>query len=114
MAALWHDKLEATVDCVDSSEEAGQSLKRGDYDVVQVNRVLAADGSSGLDVIKELLSSGTTVPAMLVSDLPEAQDAAVALGAIRGFGKAELGEPGTLESVASVAGRKKKKDKNAR
>ena len=31
------------------------------------------------------------------------QDAAVALGAVRGFGKAELGNPATLKLVASVA-----------
>jgi len=36
---------------------------------------------------------------MLVSDLSEAQDAAVRLGAVRGFGKAHLGERSTLELV---------------
>ena len=40
---------------------------------------------------------------MLVSDRPDAQDAAVALGAVRGFGKADLGVPETLEWVVRVA-----------
>lgn len=106
MAALWRKKLGATVDCVDNGEDAAARLKNGGYDVVLVNRVLDADGSSGLDVIEDLLGAKTSVPVMLVSDLTDAQDAAVALGAVRGFGKADLGDPATLELVASVAGGK--------
>jgi CheY-like chemotaxis protein len=103
MAALWRDQLGATVDRVANGKDAVERLKNGDYDVVLVNRVLAADGSSGLDVIEDLLSANKSVPVMLVSDLTDAQDAAVALGALRGFGKADLGEPATLELVASVS-----------
>jgi two-component system chemotaxis response regulator CheY len=106
MAALWRNKLGATVDCVDTGEDAAERLKNGGYDVVLVNRVLDHDGSSGLDVIEDLLREKTSVPIMLVSDLPDAQNAAVALGAVRGFGKADLGDPATLELVASVAGGK--------
>jgi hypothetical protein len=89
-------------------QNAGKSdaLKNGAYDVVLVNRVLDADGSSGLDVIEDLLSAKTSVPVMLVSDLPDAQGAAITLGAGRGFGKADLGGPATLELVASAAGGK--------
>jgi len=61
--------------------------------------MLAENGSSGLAAIKELLDAGVTAPVTLVSDLPAAQDAAVALGAVRGFGKAELGSHATLELV---------------
>ncbi|HEV2971342.1 MAG TPA: response regulator [Pirellulales bacterium] len=103
MAALWRDQLGATVDRVANGKDAVERLKNGDYDVVLVNRVLAADGSSGLDVIEDLLSAKISIPVMLVSDLTDAQDAAVALGAVRGFGKADLGEPATLELVASVS-----------
>jgi DNA-binding response OmpR family regulator len=108
MAALWRDELDATVDSVDSGNEAAQSLKKNTYDIILVNRILAADGSSGLDVIKLLRNTDTSVPVMLVSDLSDAQDTAVALGAVRGFGKAQLGKPTTLELVANVASRKRK------
>jgi CheY-like chemotaxis protein len=103
MAALWQDELGATVDRVDSGGEAAARIARGKYDVVLVNRLLAADGSSGLDVIQELIEAGTSVPVMLVSDLPDAQEAAMARGAVRGFGKADLGAPATLELVKRVA-----------
>jgi DNA-binding response OmpR family regulator len=106
MAALWRDKLDATVDRVANGKDAAQRLKKGGYDIVLVNRVLAADGSSGLHVIADLLSAKISVPVMLVSDLTDAQDAAVALGAIRGFGKADLGKPATLRLVARIAGSK--------
>ena len=103
MAALWRDQLDATVDRVATGKDAAAHLKKGSYDIVLVNRVLDADGSSGLDVIEDLFRANTSIPIMLVSDRPEAQDAAVALGAVRGFGKADLGAPETLEWVARVA-----------
>jgi len=103
MARLWSEALEAEVQNAETGEEAAELLADQDYDLVLVNRVLAADRSSGLDVIERLRAQNARVPIMLVSDLPEAQDAAVALGAVRGFGKAHLGERSTLELVSSVA-----------
>ena len=103
MARLWREALEAEVERADTGEEAAELLASHDFDLVLVNRVLAADRSSGLEVIERLRGQNLRVPIMLVSDLPEAQDAAVALGAVRGFGKAHLGERSTLELVSSVA-----------
>jgi len=103
MARLWREALEAEVERADTGDEAAELLASHDYDLVLVNRVLAADRSSGLDVIERLRAENVHVPIMLVSDLPEAQDAAVALGAVRGFGKARLGERSTLDLVSSVA-----------
>lgn len=103
MARRWREALEAEVERADTGEEAAELLADQDFDLVLVNRVLAADRSSGLEVIERLRAQNVHVPIMLVSDLPEAQDAAVALGAVRGFGKAHLGERSTLELVSSVA-----------
>lgn len=103
MARLWHEALGAEVDCANTGNIAVEMLQRTDYDVVLVNRVLASDESSGLEVIKRLLTLRREIPVMLVSDLAEAQDAAVALGAVRGFGKAHLGERSTLDLVSRIA-----------
>ena len=60
MAKLWRDQLDATVDRVATGKDAAAYLKQGGYDVVLVNRVLDADGSSGLDVIEDLLRATTS------------------------------------------------------
>ena len=105
MERLWREKLGAKVDRCPSGEHALSLVKQNSYNIILVNRILADDGSSGLDVIRDLLAAGTATPIMLVSDRSDAQDAAVALGAVRGFGKAELGAPETLALVKSIAQR---------
>jgi DNA-binding NtrC family response regulator len=60
------------------------------YDLVLVNRVFDA-GGEGLKFIEALKKSGNGVPVMLVSDYADAQAAAVAQGAVMGFGKSGLG-----------------------
>lgn len=106
MERLWREELGAKVTRVDDAGAASQKLRQGHYDVVLVNRVLNRDGSSGLEVIKTLKSEGVKTPIMLVSDLEEAQEEAVALGAVPGFGKASLDDPQTLELVKTTAGAK--------
>ena len=103
MSRLFREILDATVDNAATREVAARRLRDGKYDVVLVNRVLAADGASGVELIGALIKSGCTTPLMLVSDLADAQDLAVAQGAIRGFGKAVLDSPKTFELIRKVA-----------
>lgn len=103
MEALWREKLGAEVDSVDYGDDAIAQWKSRKYDIALVNRVLAADGSSGLQVVESLVNLGKGAPVMLVSDRSDAQDAAVRLGAHRGFGKSELGDPSTLDLIRDVA-----------
>lgn len=71
--------------------------------VLLVNRVL--DGrfadSSGQRVVEHALK-GPSVP-MLISNYEEAQQAACEAGALRGFGKAELGKPASAQRLLAVA-----------
>jgi len=103
MSRLFREVLDATVDNAATGEVAARRLKDRTYDVVLVNRILAADGASGIELIGALVKSGCTTPLMLVSDLADAQDQAVARGAIRGFGKSRLDNPETLELIRKVA-----------
>jgi DNA-binding response OmpR family regulator len=103
MSALFHEMLHATVYTAATGEEAARVLSEGRYDLVLVNRVLAADGTSGVDLIRDLARSGCTTPLMLVSDYSDAQDLAVSYGAIRGFGKADLERPETFELIRAAA-----------
>lgn len=106
MAEMLKTKLSAEVDQADTADRAKRQLASSKYDLVLVNRVLARDGSSGVDLIADLTGHGNTTPFMLVSDQDEAQEAAVAAGARRGFGKAGIEDAATFELIRSAAGGK--------
>lgn len=64
-------------------------------DLLLFNRELGFgfDGDEGVDVMAELRESHPDLKMMLISDYPEAQAAAEEIGAVPGFGKADLGTP---------------------
>jgi CheY-like chemotaxis protein len=88
---------------VDDGAQALSQLRAGHFDLVLVNRKLDIDYSDGIEVIRQLKADPATaaVPVMLVTNYPEHQEAAIAAGAVRGFGKLEYGMPGTREKLAS-------------
>ncbi len=79
----------------ESIKLAGES----DYDLILINRLLDADHSPGMDILKKLKSDDSTssVPVMIVSNFDDAQAAAVDEGAVPGFGKANLDSEATKE-----------------
>lgn len=83
-------------------DEALEMIRRDQYDLVLVNRKLEADSSHGIDVLKRVKSDSqlADTPVMLLSNFPEAQEAALKVGAEPGFGKAELDLPETVEKLA--------------
>ncbi len=86
--------------------EALQALRQGAFDLVLVNRRLDRDYSEGIEVIRAIKSNpelGKT-PVMLITNYDEHQQAAMAAGALRGFGKAHLGDAETAERLAQVLG----------
>ncbi|SRR5581483_7344261 len=94
----------AEVVAADSEEEALQKLRDEAYALVLVNRVLDANGSAGLELIRRIKADEQlgAVPVMLVSNYEDAQAEAVAAGAVPGFGKAQLGQPWMLQRVRTV------------
>jgi len=80
------------------------ALRRAPFALVLVNRKLDADYSDGLEIIKAIKAdpSVAAVPVMLVSNYAEAHQEAVAVGALTGFGKAELTRPETEEKLRAV------------
>jgi hypothetical protein len=60
-----------------------------------------------MDILKSirLNEAWDTLPVMLVSNYPEWQQAAIAAGALPGFGKAELNRAETREKLSAVLGR---------
>ena len=74
--------------------------------VVALNRKLDADYSDGLEIIKTIKADAklSAIPCMLITNYADHQDAAVAAGAHRGFGKKELAKPETHERLKAVLG----------
>jgi CheY-like chemotaxis protein len=86
------------------ADDTLHQLKGGRFDLVLINRKLDADYTDGIEIIRQIKADPSVagVPVMLVTNLPEHQEAAIAAGAIRGFGKKEYDQPETREKLAAV------------
>lgn len=82
-------------------EDTLSALREGDFALVLVNRKLDRDYSDGIEIIRAIKSDAqlARVPVMLVTNYAEHQDAAVALGAERGFGKLEFDKSETIDRL---------------
>ena len=96
--------FDADVVGVATFDEAYEVLRAGNVDLLLVNRVTDRDGTSGVELIRGLKADSTLagVPVMLVSNYADAQRAAESAGALRGFGKAEIGTPAAQSRLRSV------------
>jgi CheY-like chemotaxis protein len=99
-------RFDAEVVGADTLADALALLGREQFNLILVNRILDRDGSSGLDIIARVKQNPTLtcVSIMLVSNFTEAQERAIALGALPGFGKAALAADATLARLADVLG----------
>jgi CheY-like chemotaxis protein len=101
---MLNQNFDVEIQRADSYDQAIQMATATPFDLILINRLLDADGSPGMPILKQLKSDVSTakIPVMLVSNYTEAQQAAVQAGAIPGFGKATLGQPATIENLRSV------------
>jgi CheY-like chemotaxis protein len=103
--------VKAQVDAAGTAAEASQLVRQNHYALVLVNRLLDQDGSSGLELIKQLRLNADCPRLMLVSNKPEAQRQAIAAGALPGFGKNSLHKPQTAEHLRAVLEAKEGQEK---
>lgn len=108
LSRFAREVLAAELVGADTASKALETLRKERFDLVLVNRVGDRDGRPGLDLIRSLKADPALadVPVMLVSNYPEAQDAAEQAGALRGFGKAEVGRPEVTERIKAALGRR--------
>lgn len=94
----------ADVDAAATFSQALQKLRATPFDLVLVNRVTDSDGTFGLDLIRSIKSEPAlaTLPVILVSNYPDAQAEAEKLGAMSGFGKAELSTAKARECLSAA------------
>ena len=99
-----NDHFDAEVDRSDLATETLEAVRSNTYDLVLINRKLDADHSDGLDILKTLKADAKLrdIPVMLVSNYDDAQQSAVAEGAILGFGKSEYGSAEVIERLKEI------------
>lgn len=81
-----------------------EMLQEDKVDLVLINRKLDQNYSDGIEILRLLKNDDNlaSIPVMLVTNYEEHQQAAMAEGAIRGFGKLELSAPTTFERLSAV------------
>ena len=106
IAHAFRQAFGAEVAASATQAQAMDLLRKNSFALVLVNRVLDADGDSGMDLIRQIKADETlrATPVMLVSNYADAQKEAVAAGAEPGFGKSSLGRPEMLEGVRRFLG----------
>ncbi|QDS96714.1 chemotaxis regulatory protein CheY [Roseimaritima multifibrata] len=88
------------------AEDTLKVLRSQRVDLVTVNRKLDQDYSDGIEVIRQIKADSeiASIPVMLVTNHAEHQEAAIAEGAIYGFGKLALQAPETHQRLKEVLG----------
>jgi two-component system chemotaxis response regulator CheY len=87
----------------DDDVELKQQLEDG-VDLLLLNRELdyGFDERTGVALIQRIRAAYPNVKTMLVSNYPDAQQAALQAGALPGFGKRELGSPRVPELIRAA------------
>lgn len=88
-------------------DQASLDAKLDGAALLLVNRVLDGDFdvAGGIDLIKAVRALPKSPPAILISDLPDAQAAAEQAGALPGFGKRAMYDAESHRRVRSALGR---------
>lgn len=100
--------FEVDIDRVMFVEEALEKMQSNKYALVMVNRLIFADSSEGIELIRQAKSNDDmqATPILMISNYEEAQERAMAAGAVRGFGKADIGKPSVINLLGSYLPRK--------
>ncbi len=101
MVRFLTKNFDCQVDQAHGPDDTLEKLRGGDYALVLVNRKLDQDYSDGSEILKQIKADSALqkTPVMIITNYAEHQDAAEALGAERGFGKLEYGDPATVEKL---------------
>ncbi len=101
----WLEKhFQAVVASCDSISQALSRVQSGGVDLLLINRVFEFTGEQGQELLRQLprQNGSSRVEAMLISNFPEAQKAAVEIGARPGFGKSQLHSTEALAALRAA------------
>ncbi|HVT89967.1 MAG TPA: hypothetical protein VHD56_14025 [Tepidisphaeraceae bacterium] len=90
---------------VDDESELKKEITGG-ASLLLINRQLDYGFSTyeGIELISKLRADHPNLKTMLISNYPEAQAAAIAAGALPGFGKRQIGTPQVKEMIRAALG----------
>ena len=89
---------------VDSDQELEAAMAEASLDLLMLNRKLDwgfADGD-GMELLRRIKRERPEQKVMMISNFPEAQQAAESAGALPGFGKREIGSPKVKERILAA------------
>ena len=104
LSELIEQNFEAEISVCHGLDDSLAALRDETFDLVLVNRIFDRNGEEGIKFIKLLKDDPTlaSTPVMLITNFAEHQKAAVEIGAERGFGKAALDDPQTLDTLRAA------------
>lgn len=96
--------FDVQVEKIDSAADTLDRLRKVPCDLVLINRKLDADYSNGTDILRTIKADPVlaAVPVMIITNYKEHQENAVALGAVYGFGKQELGSSDVIARLEPI------------
>jgi len=94
---------EATISSAGDRAALDRAIKDG-VDLILFNRELdyGFEPATGVDMIRVLKQQHPDLKMMLITNYPEVQSAAIAAGAVPGFGKRDIGSPHARELIRGV------------
>ncbi len=101
ISRLIDQNFQATVVRTHQLDDTLQALRGKPCDLILINRKLDIDYSDGMEILRAIKADPelSGIPAMLVTNHAEFQQAAIAEGAVMGFGKDELRSPETIAKM---------------
>ncbi len=106
LARFLQANFDVRIVTAETAADALDLLRKSAYNLVLINRKLDADYSDGTEILRLIQADPAlrATPVMIVSNYPEYQAAAVQLGAVYGFGKAELGRSDVVARLEPFLG----------
>jgi CheY-like chemotaxis protein len=103
---LVQSQFDAVVLQTHGLQDTLEVLAQRPVDLITVNRKLDRDYSDGLEVIRGIKADPrfAAIPVMLITNYEEHQQAAMEIGAVRGFGKLAINDPATVELLQPYLG----------
>lgn len=95
------ERAGGSMQATNSIKDTIQSAQEREVALILINRVFDRTNESGLSAIEELkkISELSQIPLMLISNYPDYQHEAVTRGAVPGFGKDDLHNPGVVNQL---------------